>query len=132
MRIPRKQFKLTVSQMLTIGVSVIAVILIFSMAQKSVKCQQKQSERDTLASEVAQIEARVDTLKEQLNENRNPTEIESSLREDFGMVGRNEGTLLLKFEELPAEAQPSAPAKADPVEPQPPHWAEWANALVNP
>ncbi len=132
MRIRKRPFKLTISQMLTIGVGIVAVVLIFNMAQKSVFCQQKQAERDALAREVQVVESQVKALRQQLDESGSNATIESSLREDFGMVGRNEGTAILQFEESPAAAQPALPSETQPKESEAPHWTDWAKALINP
>jgi hypothetical protein len=132
MRVHRRPFKLTMSQMLTIGVGVVAVVLIFSMAQKSVLCQQRQADRDRLAGAVSQIDTQVQMLRELVDQSGSRAAVESSLREDFGLVGWNEGTAILSFEESPAAAQPIAADRPAAGQAAPPHWADWVHAWINP
>ena len=131
MRICRWQFKPTVSHVLTFGITLLAVLMIVSMVQKSARCQLRQDVRDALQSEVAVIEAQVEQLRAQRSGPESQAVIEGSLRQDFGLVGPNEGTVILRFSEAPPESASASTPRHTGTEASPPFWRRWANLFIN-
>ena len=132
MRTRRLRFKPTISQVFTFGIGCLAIVLIFNLTHKSVDCRNKQIEKEIIAVEVTELTAQVDSLRETLTEAERQESIERSLREDFGLVGENEETVILQFEEAPAETVPIPPSDATQPVSTSPHWIEWVSVFMQP
>jgi len=130
MRTHRLRFKPTISQVFTFGIGCLAIVLILNLTYKSVDCRKKQIEKEIIAVEVTELTDQVDSLRETLTETERQTAIEQSLREDFGLVGENEETVILQFEEAPAEALPTPPSDTTHTVSTSPHWIEWVSVFL--
>lgn len=123
--LPRPSF----TQVLTLVIAFASLFLIFNLTQKWLIAQDVLEEKRLLAIEVKAEQARVENLEHILAETESDAYIERVIREDFGWVRDNEGTVLLHLIESPA-ANDASTGSTDAGAGQAPFWSLWARLFL--